>query len=219
MIFRSFLAQPQISNGKFVYYRVIKTFCNWACKYGYISENPIEQVEKPKTKKILLPSITEAQIQIMLKECESLREKTLLGLLYDSGLRLSELTNIRGEDINFEHYTVTVLGKGGKERKAPFTEATARLLKTQIAKNGHNNIWGLKYSGIATILRRLEDKTGIRCNPHSFRRGFACRLHRKGLSTLDIQRLGGWESLQMVQRYTASISFEDCPIHYREKLG
>jgi len=140
--------------------------------------------------------------------------------LYDSGLRLSELTNIRGEDINFEYYTVTVLGKGGKERKAPFTEATAQLLKLQLAQNGHNNnIWGLKDTGIATLLQRLEAKTGIRCNPHSFRRGFTCRLYRKGLSTLDIQRLGDWESLQMVQRYTASVSFEDCLVHYREKLG
>ena len=72
---------------------------------------------------------------------------------------------------------------------------------------------------IKMLLRRLEDKTGIRCNAHSFRRGFDCRLHRKGLATLDIQGLGGWESLDMVQRYTASISFEDCLTHYREKLG
>ena len=149
-----------------------------------------------------------------------MRDKVVLSLLFDSGLRLSELTNIRRDDIDFEHCTVTVLGKGRKERKAPFTEATIQLLKHQLAQNGHDsNIWGLKSTGISMLLRRLEDKTGIRCNAHSFRRGFACRLHRKGLSTLDIQRLGGWESLQMVQRYTASISFEDCLIHYREKLG
>jgi integrase len=75
------------------------------------------------------------------------------------------------------------------------------------------------YRVIKMLLRRLEVKTVICCNAHSFRKGFACRLHRRGLSTLDIHRLGGWESLQMVQRYTASISFEDCLVHYREKPG
>lgn len=177
-------------------------------------------VEKPKTMKRLMPSINEGQLELLLQECDSPRDRALLCLLYDSGLRRSELANIQRDNIDFELCTVTVLGKGGKERKAPFTDDTAKLLRAQLDQNGHgDNIWGLTTSGIKTLLRRLEGKIGIRCNAHSFRRGFACRLHRKGLSTLDIQRLGGWESLQMVQRYTASISFEDCLIHYREKLG
>ena len=69
--------------------------------------------------------------------------------------------------------------------------------------------------GIQTMLRRLSEDTGIKCNAHSFRRGFACNLHRKGLSTLDIMHLGGWESLDMVLNYTRSITFEDCLNHYR----
>lgn len=199
---------------------MIRTFYIWAYKHRYISENPILLVEKPKTNKRLMPSINEGQLKLLLQECECLRDKALLCLLFDSGLRRSESANIKRDNLDFDHYTATVLGKGGKERKAPFTDDTAQLLKILLIQNGHgDNIWGLTTSGIKMLLRRLEDKTGICCNARSFRRGFTCRLYRKGLATLDIQRLGGWESLQMVQRYTASISFEDCLVHYREKLG
>jgi integrase len=65
------------------------------------------------------------------------------------------------------------------------------------------------------MLLELVKETGIPCNPHSFRRGFACNLPGKGLSTLDIMHLGGWEDLSMVLRYTRSITFDDCLEHYK----
>jgi len=92
-------------------------------------------------------------------------------------MRLSELASIQASGINWDSYTITIIGKGNKQRKAPF-----------------------------------------KCNAHGFRRGFACNLHRKGLSTLDIMHLGGWEDLSMVLRYTRSITFDDCLKHYRAVL-
>ncbi len=64
------------------------------------------------------------------------------------------------------------------------------------------------------MLQSLEQQTGIKYNARSFRRGFACNLHRKGLSTLSIMHLGDWEDLSMVLRYTRSITFDDCLEHY-----
>jgi len=69
------------------------------------------------------------------------------------------------------------------------------------------------------MLTNLKQRTGLPCNPHSFRRGFACNLHREGLSTLDIMHLGGWQDLSMVLRYTRSITFDDCLKHYRAVLN
>lgn len=65
------------------------------------------------------------------------------------------------------------------------------------------------------MLSRLNVATGIKCNAHSFMRGFACNLHSKGLSTLDTIHLGGWEGLDMVLKYTWSVTFQDCLEHYR----
>ena len=79
-----------------------------------------------------------------------------------------------------------------------------------------DNIWNMKPRGVQNMLLELAKRSSIPCNPHSFRRGFACNLHRKGLSTLDIMHLGGWSDLSMVLRYTRSITFEDCLEHYRK---
>jgi integrase len=69
------------------------------------------------------------------------------------------------------------------------------------------------------MLKRLSYSTGIKCNPHTFRRGFACNLHKKGVSTLSIMHLGGWASLEMVERYTRSLTFDDCLSHYQTVMG
>ncbi|MBN2186616.1 MAG: site-specific integrase [Dehalococcoidia bacterium] len=82
-----------------------------------------------------------------------------------------------------------------------------------------NNIWDMNPHSIQTVLRRLMERTGTACNPHAFRRGFTCNLHKKGLSTLDIMHLGGWEDLSMVLRYTRSITFDDCLEHYKAVNG
>ena len=65
------------------------------------------------------------------------------------------------------------------------------------------------------MLDRLGRKTGIHCNSHSFRRGFATELRRQGLSELDIAELGRWSSTAMVKRYSRAYTFEDAASRYK----
>ena len=69
------------------------------------------------------------------------------------------------------------------------------------------------------MLNDLEKETGLHCNPHTFRRNFACLLRKAGVDTMTIKDLGRWESLEMVQRYTRSITFEDSMKHYNAPLS
>ena len=62
---------------------------------------------------------------------------------------------------------------------------------------------------------RLQERTGLNCNPRTFRRTFASNLHRAGPDVEHIMRLGGWESLDMVLRYTRSVRFEESLRLYR----
>ena len=125
-------------------------------------------------------------------------------------MRLSELANIKPNDIDWQNNTVTIWGKGQKQRRAPFTKRTARLLKKVIASNGDgNNLWNLEPHGIQLMLQRLKEKTGLPCNAHTFRRTFAANLHRAGMDIEHIMRLGGWSTLDMVLTYTKSVKFED----------
>ncbi|MBE9514116.1 MAG: tyrosine-type recombinase/integrase [Chloroflexi bacterium] len=134
---------------------------------------------------------------------------------------MKELSNVSQGDIDWDAQTVTVIGKGNKQRRAAFTEKSANLLREWLSQYDCDggSIWGIDRQGIQSMLRRLSIATGMKFSCHSFRRGFACNLHRKGLSTLDIMYLGGWEDLSMVQRYTRSITFDDCLSHYHQANG
>ena len=69
------------------------------------------------------------------------------------------------------------------------------------------------------MLRRLEAATGLPCNPHTFRRTFACLRKASGVDTMTIKDLGRWESLEMVQRYTRSVTFNDSMKFYKAPLS
>ena len=69
------------------------------------------------------------------------------------------------------------------------------------------------------MLKGLSKEAGIRCNIHTFRRGFAVHQVKSGLSTRVVQNLGGGESIAMVERYTKSLSFDDALQLYKQANG
>jgi len=113
------------------------------------------------------------------------------------------------------------LGKGRKEAYAPFGELSEQCMKDWLSQFNPNggNIWGVNQWGITSMLKRLQEKTGLPCNPHTFRRTFACLLRKAGVDTMTIKDLGRWESLEMVQRYTRSVSFHDSLKFYKAPLS
>jgi integrase/recombinase XerC/integrase/recombinase XerD len=163
----------------------------------------MEKVSPPKTQKKLLAAVSKEQLDALLAHCHCERDKVLASFLWHSGVRVSEAARVIAKDFNWDEGTVIVLGKGNRYRKA--------LSGNGIVKDwfSEHDSFGLTAEGIQTTLKLLSRETGIRCNPHSFRRGFAVHLVKSGLSTRVVQSLGGWESIAMVERYTKSLSFYD----------
>ena len=190
-------------------FRAIKTFYRWLhSEYGFT--NLVEGMPAPILSKPILPSLEKEQVFYLIDKVSSVRDEAIISLFAESGLRLSELANIEPEHINWTNRTIKVMGKGRKEAYAAFGELSEKYLSAwleQYTPNG--NIWGLRESGIASMLKRLKAVTGLSCNPHTFRRTFACLLRKAGVDILTIKDLGRWESLEMVQRYTRSVSFDD----------
>jgi len=83
----------------------------------------------------------------------------------------------------------------------------------------HTYIWGINARGVQIMLKRLQDRTGVPGNPHTFRRTFAVLLRKAGVDTMTIRDLGRWESVQMVERYTHSFGFQDAIKFYKAPLG
>ncbi len=153
------------------YYRTIRTLCNWLCRQGYLKDNPIRLVDSPSVAKKILPSITEQQLDILLEATETLRDRCIVSLLFDSGLRLSEICAIKHDDIDWSTNTLRVVVKGNREAKAAFTPRTATLLRAYLEDNSDNqgSLLGMKPRGTQDMLTRLSQKVGFPCNAHAFR--------------------------------------------------
>ena len=131
------------------------------------------------------------------------RDRVILNLLWYSGMRLSEAANVKATDFNWQEETVVILGKGNRYRKALSGNGIVKAWFTT-----HESL-GITPHGIQTMLHRLGQATGTKCNAHSFRRGFCIHNVKSGLSKKVIQSLGGWETPDMVSHYAASLTFDD----------
>ena len=206
----AWLTSLNLGNAKLNYYQVTKIFCTWLYRSRKINSNPADLVDRPKIEKKILPAITTGQLNTLLNAAENFRDKCILKLFFDSGCRLSELVGIKNTDFDWKRRTVVVSGKTG-QRRAPFTEETGEMLQQWFSE--HKTFELNKY-GVQTMLRRLESKTGIECNAHAFRRGFANNQFRKGLSTRVVMQLGGWQDIKTVEKYSKQFSQEDALEQY-----
>ena len=213
-----FLLQFKNPGNRHAYYRSIKTFYNWR-EETFGLHSPMRHMKAPKLNKLILPSLSREEVLMLLEAANSERDKAIIALFTESGLRLSELTNIKLADMDWQNHSIKVICKGGTERLAPFGDLTKKYLKSWLVEYQPNgNIWGINKWGITSMLRRLEEATGIICNPHVFRRTFACLLRRAGVDTMTIKDLGRWESLEMVERYTRAFNYNDSLKFYKTSL-
>jgi len=110
--------------------------------------------------KRILPSLSDEQVDYLIDCADNTRDKAIISLLADSGMRLNELNNIRSEDINWQNSTITIIGKGNKQRKAPFTTRSAKYLRMLAITNGTGeNIWHMKRRAIQRMLEKLQEST------------------------------------------------------------
>ena len=203
------------AGGKHAYYGVLRAFYRWlySPRSGFNldpQKNPITWVEAPKVERKIYPSLTPPQVDYLIEQAGCVRDKAIISLFADSGLRLAELASLTLDNIDWEHRIIKVKCKGNKQGLALFGERTAHLLKAWLTEyKSSGMLWNVNVWAITYMLHNLAAKTGLPCNPHTFRRTFASVLARRGVDSLHIMRLGRWETLAMVDRYTKSVKFED----------
>ena len=206
---------------KHSFYRALRSFWKWV-SINHEQPNPFIDrfgnlvIEAPKTPNDVLYTMTPDSVKSLIAAATTTRDKAIISLLADSGVRRGELTSIQVADLDVERRRIKVQGKGGKEGYLVFGSATGELLTRHLLESRpHESLFGLNFHGLKSMLRRLGERTGIKCNAHSFRRGFATELRRKGLSELDISELGRWSSLVMVKRYSRAYTFDDAAERYK----
>jgi integrase/recombinase XerC len=198
----------------------LRSFYKYAVQEKWVTENPIEDIERPKKEKKLPVSINYAQIELLFSQpdiCDylGLRDRAIMELFYSSGLRLSEVAGLNKKDFDAENLILNIFGKGKKQRQAPITKTAAdwilRYLNHQMRKETDNqaiflNKWGSRLSprSIDRNFAAYFKKTGIseKITPHTIRHTIATHWLENGMDLKTIQLLLGHTSLSTTTIYT-----------------
>jgi integrase/recombinase XerD len=196
----------------------IKSFYIFLVKRNFVKNSPLNDLVTPKQEKYLPESMSEAEVDKLLNSPDVTnkienRDKAMIEMLYATGMRISELVNLKITDVDMKRCVVKVFGKGSKERLVPFGEKALDSLKSYLndrEQSSSKEIFlsnrGKKMSRIAfwqrvkVYLIRENLKNSI--SPHTLRHAFATHLLNRGADLRSVQLLLGHSDLSTTQIYT-----------------
>jgi site-specific recombinase XerD len=212
------------------YYCVLKAFFNWCVREDYISESPLAKVKLANPKLNVVRPYTSQEILKLLAVCDhdfknnarflGSRNRAVVLMLLDTGLRISELASIRLEDIESERGWIKVKGKGAKERVVRIGAIAQKALWRYMVyrhKNNRSELWlteeggPMKSGGLQIMIKRLKERAGVVSsgNCHRFRHTFALNFLRQDRNPFNLQYLLGHSDLRMVKHYVSTLGMED----------
>ncbi len=206
----------------------LRSFFKFLMKQGHIQSNPMEDIDSPKLDKTLPTTLDYPQVQHLLEQPNlssylGFRDRTIMELLYSSGLRISELVLLDEKDCDFENFSIKLKGKGKKERRVPITQNAAKWIQRYLShpKRHQNSPEHLKSSeeqaiflnkwGKRITTRSVDRKfvkyllmSGLpnQVTPHTIRHTIATHWLENGMDLKTIQLLLGHSSLSTTSIYT-----------------
>jgi integrase/recombinase XerD len=200
-----------------------RRFYRYLLREGMISEDPTVNIAMPKIGRSLPQSLTEQDVEALLsapKVAEPLghRDRTMLEVLYATGVRVSELINLKMSQINLNQGVLRIVGKGDRERLIPLGDEAQDWLREFIdgprgeilLERQTEYLFPTRRGDRMTrqafwhIIKRYAEKAGIRrkLSPHSLRHAFATHLLNRGADLRVVQLLLGHSDLSTTQIYT-----------------
>ena len=200
----------------------IRSFFDYLIFNKYIISNPVALIQNPKLEKKLPKVLYSKDLEEMLEipnhdDIIGIRDALILELFYSTGIRLSELINIKLEDINTYNKTIKILGKGNKERYVLYGKKCSTLLTEYLNNSRVKLVFNdtpylfldkkgnkLNNNKIHYLFQKNLDKTNIKMHisPHTLRHTFATDLLNEGADLKTVQQLLGHENLSTTEIYT-----------------
>ena len=196
----------------------IKSFYIFLQKKKIIMKSPIADIVMPKQEKYLPVSMSEEEVERLLNSPDlniqiERRDKAMIEVLYATGIRISELTNLKLTDLDVNRSVLKVFGKGSKERLVPFGEKAAESINLYLkdrkdlkskeiflSNRGTKISRGAFWQRIKIYIKRANLKISI--SPHTLRHAFATHLLNRGADLRSVQILLGHSDLSTTQIYT-----------------
>jgi len=202
----------------------LRTFFRFLLQDGYIEHDPTETLETPRSWQNLPRYLTQGEVEALLAQPDlektlGLRDRTMLEVLYATGLRVSELVGIRTRDLNLEMGVIRTIGKGNKERFVPLGDTAIsfveryrdQALPRLKAKNPTSPYLFISQKGTPLsrqhfwlLIKKYGRLAGIRSilSPHVLRHSFATHLLENGADLRSVQIMLGHASISTTQIYT-----------------
>ena len=196
----------------------LKAFYTFLLKKKEIEASPMEDIVMAKQEKYLPVSMSEIEVEKLLNSPDinisiERRDKAMIEMLYATGMRVSELVNLKLIDVDIQRSVIKVLGKGSKERLIPYGEVAGDFLNLYLKDRTKSNIKetflsnrgtkitrGAFWQRIKIYLSREGLKNSI--SPHTLRHAFATHLLNRGADLRSVQILLGHSDLSTTQIYT-----------------
>jgi site-specific recombinase XerD len=193
-------------------------------KEELIKDNPFAKLNPPKIENKVIQALTPAEIDRLFNACSGkspidIRNKAILSMFLDTGLRVSELASLNIDDMDMNTGSIVVRhGKGGKQRVVHIGSKAQKALWKYItiyrrseSKSLFINRSGepLEVIGIKILIKRLGISARVKVSPHKLRHTFAISYLRAGGDVFSLQYLLGHSTLQMTQRYLQSLNADD----------
>lgn len=199
----------------------INNFYIYLVKDKRIDINPCENIDRPKMKKrlpnVLTVNEVDKLLDIPLHTKEDYRDKAILEVLYATGIRISELTNLKMQDVDFANKVVRVFGKGSKERIVPINKYALKYLGMYLDIRGsflkgkltdyiflNSKGEAISRESFGLELNKIVKKQGLnkRVTPHMLRHSFATHMLNQGADLRSIQELLGHSDISTTTIYT-----------------
>jgi len=201
----------------------LRSFFKYNLKEKNIKNNPMTLISNPKKEKKLPKYLNYEEMERLLNsidtsELEGIRDKLIIELLYSTGIRVSELVNIKIKDIKIKENQINILGKGSKERIVLFGEKAKEMIKIYL--NAYKDFFKgnilneyllinkkgkqLSTNKIELIVKDVLRKSALKLNisPHTLRHTFATHMLDSGADLKSVQELLGHENLKTTAIYT-----------------
>ena len=195
---------------------VLSSLWTWAIENELVTEHVVRKVKKPRYLKKRVIPFTEDEVRRLMKACRSRRDRAVVMVLLDCGLRAAELCMLTVDDWT-PGYLKIRQGKGKKSRVVPICKPTEDVLFRQLCKRriGPGGISGgrslfasnisgnaMNYNALRSVMRRLERLSSVaNVHPHRFRHTFAISFLRNGGNIYTLKVILGHSTLEMVQNY------------------
>ena len=213
--------QASTVNGYITY---LKNFFGWLQNEEYIIKNPAAKLKQTKVAKVILQGYKADNLEKLREACIKEKEKCLFELLDSTACRISEIDNIKIEDINWQEQSIVVTGKGSKQRIVYFSTKAKLHMMAYIGERKEGYLFisdkaphqHIKVRALQLILSKIKDRAGVteRVHCHKFRRTQATYLLNSGMTIQGVQKILGHTSPDTTQRY-AQLSQENLKNEYK----